>query len=62
MTDPNTDRLREAVRSSRLSSGAYARHVLRCDVRALRRWLDGSRPVPDDVAARIEHPPPTRTD
>ena len=41
--------LREAVRTSGLTAEKYAHTVLMRNPRSLRRWLDGSSPIPTAV-------------
>lgn len=59
--DSPVDRLRSLIAASGLSHSAYARQVMRCDPRTIRRWLAGHRPMQprtiDWIAAQPLHPP-----
>lgn len=55
MTAPTTqdaalDLLRRSIAASGLSTTAYARNVVLRRPREVRRWLDGSKPIPKSVA------------
>ena len=59
------DRLRTLIQRSGLTKSAYARQVMRCDPRTLRRWISGERPMQPRTLAWIDTqvagPLPTRT-
>ena len=44
------DLLRRSIAASGLSTSAYARNVVLRSSREVRRWLDGSKPIPKSVA------------
>ena len=47
-------KLRTLIQRSGLTKSAYARHVMRCDPRTLRRWLSGERPMQPRTLAWID--------
>ena len=47
-------KLRALIKASGLTKSAYARHVMRCDPRTLRRWLSGERPMQPRTLAWID--------
>jgi hypothetical protein len=52
--------LRAAIAASGRTTADYARWVLIRDPRLVRRWLDGSTPIPVDVIRWLD--PETHTD
>lgn len=56
MTEP-TELLRAAIAASGLSARRYATEVLLRDERTVRRWLDGSSPIPDPVMQFLTRAP-----
>ena len=56
MTDQTT-LLRSAIEASGLSARRYAVEVLLRDERTVRRWLDGSSPIPDPVMQFLTRAP-----
>ena len=53
-TSVRTSMLRDLISRSGLTNSAYARQVMRCNPRTLRRWLSGERPMQPRTLAWID--------
>jgi hypothetical protein len=58
MKDKNIILLHARINESKLSDARFAREVMRCDPRTLRRWKGGYSPIPPLARAFLENPQP----